>query len=70
MKVKVKIAADSSTAVALRNFVKKVADAEIATTTEEVQLMAWMLEMSREISFASATNLRFADRGHEMVLPR
>jgi CRP-like cAMP-binding protein len=71
-KVKVKIAADTSTAAALRVMVRKYANAELASTPEEVQLMAWLLEMSREITMAQADRLSLAasDRGHEMVLPR
>lgn len=73
MKVKVKIAADKSTAKALRAFATKIAQAEIATTTEEVKLIAWFYEIAREIDNASTANLRVIDgspRGHEMILER
>lgn len=71
-KVKVKVNADAATASALRSMVQKYADAELATSTGEVQLMAWLLEMSREITLASADRLSLApsDRGFEMVLAR
>ena len=72
-KVKVKILADQSTAATLRTLVNKVAAAELASTPEEVQVMAWLLEMAREINVAQADRLSLVpsfDRGHEMVLPR
>lgn len=72
MKVKVKIAADKSTAKALRQFATRLAKEEVAKTVEEVQLVAWFYEIAREIDNASTANLRIVenDRGHEMVLPR
>ena len=70
MRVKVKIAADPSTAAALRALVQKVADAEIATTTDDVQVMAWLLELAREINMASADRMALdSDRGREWVRP-
>lgn len=70
-KVKVKILADQATAATLRTLVGKVAAAELATSPEEVQVMAWLLEMAREISMAQADRLSLVpsfDRGHELVL--
>ena len=70
-KVKVKIAADQATAAQLRSLVKKVADAELATTTADVQTMAWLLEIAREINLAHADSIALeSDRGFEMVLAR
>lgn len=70
-RVKVKINADQSTATALRTLVQKVADADLATTPDDVQVMAWLLELAREINMAGATQLAMNhDRGHEMVLVR
>lgn len=73
MKVKVKIAADKSTAKALRQFATRLAQEEVAKTAEEVALIAWMYEVARGIDTASVANLRLvdtSDRGHEMVLAR
>lgn len=70
-KVKVKIAADPATAAGLRTMVQKYATAELATSSDEVQLMAWLLEMAREINMAHADQMAMeSDRGHEWVLGR
>ena len=70
MKVKVKINADKTTAKALREFAKKIAASEIATSTEEVQLIAWFMEIAREIDNASVQHLRLADFGTVTELAR
>lgn len=69
-RVRVKLAADPHTATALRALVQKVVDAEVATTPDDVRVMAWLLEVAREINMASASHIALAsDRGFEWVRP-
>lgn len=69
-RVKVKLAADASTAATLRRLVSKISDASINLDDDEVKACAWLMEMSREISIASSRTLRLEPRSHEMVLAR